>query len=114
MWLSLTNVGSVVDPSDSAQLYSLANFCPPAGPVLAAFAREPKLDDVYERVINSLIGPERPYTESYFDALKIIGKVEDGVMTDETPKYRAYKLREDAYIAALTKFVSAMTPEERL
>lgn len=43
-WVSLSTIGSIVNPNDPGLVNDLANFCPPASPVIAAYGREPKLD----------------------------------------------------------------------
>jgi len=108
-WFSLTAVGAVGSPDDTALLNDLANFCPPASPTLSSFAREPKLDAVYERVINSLVGPSREYPPAYNQAKLVL-------MTDKnkpTEKYQSYKKYQEAHFEAWQKLLAATTAEEK-
>jgi hypothetical protein len=101
-WVSLSTVGSVADAADKANINDLANFCPPPSPVLVAYTREPKLDMIYERLINGMISPKRTYSSSYKKAKAFL--VQNGANSPEVEKYRQY---ERAYIVAWSNYVYA-------
>jgi hypothetical protein len=110
VWVSLSTVGAVVETDDKAQVNDLANFCPAPTPVLATFGREPKLDDIYQRVMDAAIGPERPFSEAYFAAKRVLYKP-DGAPTDQLAKYRQF---QDRYRVAFKNLVHATTTVERV
>ena len=107
-WLSLTVVGTVADANDKAAINDLANFCPPASPTISAFAREPKLDAIYERVIYGMVGPKREYSPEYTEARAVL--VDNGGPSTKYAKYREY---EDKYVEAFSKLVVATNAQDR-
>jgi hypothetical protein len=110
-YLSLTAVGRVVQGTDqAAQVSDLSNFCPPAKPILDSFANAPKLDAIYERILNGAVGPEFAFSNAYREAEKVI-KTAGGDPTDEFTKYLTYRRR---HTNAIIKLRNAITPEERL
>lgn len=102
VWVSLSTVGSVVDPADKAQVNLLANFCPPATPVLAAYGLEPKLDLIYENVINGIVGPKRQFSDDYKTARAYL--VSAG---EDSAAVKKYGEHQKNYVAAWLDFVYA-------
>src|SRR5258705_14013636 len=71
-WLSLSMVGSLVEPDDFSQVNDLANFCPATDPVILTYNRVRKLDRIYDKINRSLMGPLRPETEAVKAANAVI------------------------------------------
>ena len=110
-YLSLAAVGRAVNREDqAAQVSDLCNFCPPAKPVLDSFANEPKLDTIYERIVNGATGPQYTFSQAYRDAEKLI-MTTDGEDTERYAKYLLYRKR---YLRSLIALRSATTAQERL
>jgi hypothetical protein len=108
VWLSLSTVGAVVATDDAAQVNDLADFCPAPKPIIDAFARAPRLDAVYEQVINNLVGPQKDYTPAYYAAKAVLysnGK--------KTPQYQKYLEKAQAHLTAFKEVGAAKNSGER-
>jgi len=99
---------SIVPPGDFAQVNDLANFCPSTKPVIDTFARQPKLDAIYEKVIKSLASPQKAYSPAYFKAKAVIFK--DG---HSTPEYQKYLSKSHEHTKAVKALVEAKGSAER-
>lgn len=108
-WLSLSTVGSIVTADDPAHVNDLANFCPDSSPVLATFGREPKLDAVYEKLIEGAVSPVRTYSSAYKKAKAVLLQA-DG---EPSVKLKKYNERHEAYVVAWTVFIQATDPAAR-
>lgn len=95
-WLSLTTVGSLAEANDPAHINDLANFCPPAKPVLDSFGTQPKLDAVYAQLINSAVTPVRTFSSAYHEARSYLYTATG----DPTPQVVAYNNKRKAYLTA--------------
>jgi hypothetical protein len=109
VWVSLSTVGSIVEANDNAQVNDLANFCPPPSPALATFGREPKLDAVYDHVVNSIVSPQRSFSAQYAQARGVLMNA-DGTPTDRVKKYRD---AEAKYVKAWVRYYYAKDGAER-
>lgn len=101
IWLSLSLVGSFVDANDQSQVNDLANFCPDPTPVLVSYARIRKLDDIYQKLLNSLTGPKRDHSKAYEDAQKFL-RGSSGMGGQEYTTYFTYY---DKYNAAFAEYL---------
>lgn len=110
-WLSLSLVGSIVDPGDLSQVNDLANFCPDTSPVLQTYTRARKLDMIYEKVLNSLSGPLRPEPQEVKDAYSRLRT--SATPPQETSEYKAWKAYQKTYNTKFTDLFKAKTPVER-
>jgi len=109
-WLSLSMIGTLVEPDDFSQVNDLANFCPATDPVLLTYNRVRKLDRIYEKINLSLVAPVKPETQEIKDANAVIRNADGSA----TSKYVAYNDYEAKYIAKFSEFLKSKSAEERV
>jgi hypothetical protein len=110
-WLSLSLVGSIVDPTDLSQVNDLANFCPDTSPVLQTYTRARKLDMIYEKLLNSLSGPLRPEPQEVKDAYARLRTA--ATPPQETAEYSSWKTYQKSYNTKFAELFTSKTAVER-
>lgn len=108
-WLSLSLVGKAISKDDQVSINNIANFAPPASPVIEAFTFEPGLAATYENILGGMIGPFREHTESYKKARALLVG-DDG---KATPAYATYNTLRKDFEAARIAVLGAKTDEDR-
>ncbi len=100
-WLSLSMVGAVAEAEDPSIVNDLGNFCPEPSPLVTSFTRARRLDGIYQKVLDGMTGPFRPPTDEFKEAMKYL-RNDAG---EATPEFKAYIKREEAYVAATSKYL---------
>lgn len=67
-WLSITAIGEVAEKDDPSAINELANFCPDVTKDIVRFGGIRPLDLVYEKAVESMVGPVIPETQDIKDA----------------------------------------------
>lgn len=103
-YLSLSVIGSVADAADTNAINILANSCPPIERKIASPNALVRLDIIYEKALDGMIGPDRPKSEAYAKAQRFIS---------EPSVRQAYEKAREAYLVATDAYIQEQDLKKR-